>query len=339
MIFTKKKIAAADAGYSLTTASLLGKQCIIAASEANEPAFVCTEPDFKPQVLAAEPGGCMGFAAIPGRDDALLMITEFYPVFKSEHAGIHLYTAKNGFAEPWEGKRVIDLPYVHRIASVGGFLIASTVCSGKDYQEDWSQPGTVYVAAIPEDLEGGWQLKPVMEGIHRNHGMSVGTYKNRETIFITGTEGVFALFVPDSPQDVWSHEQILAQEVSEIALHDFDGDGEEEMAVIEPFHGNTLSVYKSIQNNWKQVFSASLHFGHGLWAGDLGGSPAIVVGNRRESKDLVCYAGTGFDLKKQIVDPASGTTNLIVLNNGDKQFIVSANQEYREYAIYTVENE
>lgn len=343
MQFSKRRLLEAEQGYSVASLTLLRTTCVLCAPESPGPAMVFPAPGLEPSVLAAGPGGCMGFAGLPGRDDALLMITEFYPVFQSECAGVHLYTPVDGFSRPWRGRRVLDLPFVHRIATVdvggSGFLVAATVCARKAFQDDWSKPGAVYVVRIPEDLDGEWIAQPVIERVHKNHGMNVGTHRGRQTVFISGTEGVFALFVPDGPDDAWEHEQIIDHEVSEVFPFDLDGDGQDELAVIEPFHGDTLAVYKRSGVAWDRVFAAELGFGHGLWAGRLAGDGAVIVGNRAGSKHLCCYrvaSPSPFQMEEIVIDPGAGTTNVTVVDLPEGQTVVAANPENREYALYRV---
>ena len=289
----------------------------------------------------------MGFAEIPKRDDALLAITRFYPIFRAEAAGIDLFVARNGLAEPWEGRRVIDLPFVHRMASVstpaGDFLVAATVCGGKAFRDDWSQPGAVHAYQIPEDLAGVWQGEPILTGIHRNHGMAVATFGGAQSLLISGTEGVFALSLPGAtstdgaviPQ--WSRTQLLDQEVSEIGLFDFDGDGTAELAVIEPFHGDRFAVYKQGAAGWSRVFEAELAFGHGLSVGRLAGTPVAAVGNRAGSKDLVCFRVSGttpLELERIVVDPGAGTAGTAMVTTEAGGGFVASNAEFGEYALY-----
>lgn len=344
MRFTKRKLAAAEQGYQVTSISLLGKQCVLAAAEGTGPGLVFPVPDLTPSVLSAEPGGCMGFAPVPGRPDEVLMITEFYPIFQSDGAGIHHYRAVDGFAKPWEGKRVLDMPFVHRIATVEaggvGYLVGATVCGGKDFRDDWSRPGTVYVTRIPDDRDGEWTAEPVIEGIHKNHGMNVGTYEAEETIFISGTEGVFALKVPAAPGLSWDVEQIIDHEISEVFPFDLDGDGVDELAVIEPFHGETIAVYKQSGPGWHRVFHAGLGFGHGLWAGKLAGEAGVIVGNRAGTKNLCCYRVSSvspFGMEEIVIDAGAATTNMTVVDLSGGQAIVASNPEHEEYALYTVE--
>jgi hypothetical protein len=343
MQFNKRRLAESELGYSVTSISLLNTTCVLAAAEGEGPGLVFPAPDLKPSVLSAEPGGCMGFAPIPGRPDQVLMISRFYPIFKADAAGVHLYRAVDGFAKPWSGKRIIDLPFVHRIATVTvaghGYLIAATVCGGKDFEQDWSRPGKVYVARIPDSDDGEWNLIPVLEGLHKNHGMNVGTYKGRETVFIAATEGVYALKVPEDEGAEWESEQIIEGEISEIYPFDLDGDGVDELAVIEPFHGDTVAVYKQSPEGWDRIFAAPLGFGHGLWAGKLGGDAAVIVGNRSGTRNLCCYrvrSASPFEMEEIVIDAGSGTTNLAVVDLPDGQAIIASNPEHGEYAIYTM---
>ncbi len=347
MTFEKRTLIKAELGYAVATLTIAGARRVIAASESTGPAVVFDGPSFTPRVLAAAPGGTMGFAEIPGRDDALLAITRFYPVFRAEGAGIDLYLAPDGLSEPWDGQRVIDLPFVHRMASVstpaGDFLVAATVCGGKAFREDWSKPGAVVAFRIPEDLTGRWRPEPILEGIHRNHGMAIATLAGARSLLISGTEGVFALSLPGETSvdgtviPPWSPTRILDHEVSEVGLHDFDGDGTPELAVIEPFHGNRFAIYKEGAAGWSRVFEAELAFGHGLSVGSFAGRPVAVVGNRAGSKDLLCFGVTGtapLEMERMTVDAGAGTAGTAMVSTADGDGFVASNPEFAEYALY-----
>ncbi len=346
MHFRKHKLRSADMGYAVSTLKVLGEERIAVASEGFGPAQIFDGVELTPKTISSEPGGSMGFAALPGRDDVLFMITRFYPIFKSEQAGIDLCVATDGLEAPWLQRRIVDLPFVHRISSAktaaGSFLFAATVCGGKEYQEDWRKPGAVYAITIPDYLDGEWKAVPILEGLHRNHGMAIGIYEGRETLLVSADEGVFAIPVPQNSGEKWSSRCILEQSVSELGCVDLDGDGEDELVTVEPFHGGALGVYKKTSGQWTKVSSESLAFGHGLTVGSIQGEPAIVVGNRSDTKDLVCYrvrSADPIELERIIIDRGSGSAGTAIVSTPEGDAIVSSNPEFAEYAMYVVTGE
>ena len=69
---------------------------------------------------------------------------------------------------------------------------------------------------------------------------------------------------------------------------DLDGDGTPEFVTIEPFHGDTLAVYRRDgQGKIAKAWSYPLAFGHVVWAGSVLGQRAILAGNRAGDKDLL----------------------------------------------------
>ena len=344
MRFQKTRLASAEQGYSITSLPILGQQRIIAAPEGPGPTMAFDLPGLEPRILTDGPGGCMGFAADPGRDDTFLAIMGFYPVFQAEGAGIDRYRAVDGLSLPWRGERVLDLPFVHRFCTVGNgamdFVVAATICGGKDSRDDWSQAGAVYAVELPAEEGEAWRPRPILEGIHRNHGMLVGSQRGGPTVYISGDEGIFALDVPPADSADWGVHQIIDRPISEFALIDLDGDGRDEIAVIEPFHGPAMTIYKEVDGAWQPILSDELAFGHGLWAGILAGAPAVIASNRDAGKDLVCWRVTStdpFTMEAQVIDAGAGATNVAVIDDDGGQALITANLEHAEYALYRVD--
>src|SRR5207249_3560595 len=105
-------------------------------------------------------------------------------------------------------------------------------------------------------------------------------------------------------------------------------DGEEEIAVIEPFHGNAMSVYKNIKGSWAKIYTAELAFGHGIWAGRLGGESVVIVGNRAAKKNLACFKVTStspFAMEESVMDAGTGTTNMDVFETPDGLALLTSN--------------
>jgi hypothetical protein len=352
MTFTKRTLAKSYMGYSVYQHQLLGEKRPIAASESTGPALVFLGEEFTPTVISEEPGGTMGFASVPGRDDALFAVTEFYPIFKAEASGVTLFEAVDGFNAPWKGTRVIDLPFVHRIETVatpsGSFLITATICGGKDFQDDWSRPGVVLAHPVDSNGLSGSEPLTILEGIHKNHGLCTGTINGLEYLLVAGTEGLFTLTLPgqhDSNGAVippWQVEQMLSHEVSEMGMIDLDGDGELELIVIEPFHGDTFAVYKLRGGSWERVFTSELAFGHGLAVGEINGEKIAIVGNRAGDMNLVCFtAGTDdpFRMERSVIDEGAATAGISIVNTQAGDGIITSNPGFEEYALYIAKGE
>ena len=64
---------------------------------------------------------------------------------------------------------------------------------------------------------------------------------------------------------------------------DIDGDGKEEIMTIEPFHGNTINVYKLKDGKYEvdYTYPNEIDFAHALVGTTLCGKPCFVAGIRR----------------------------------------------------------
>jgi len=301
-------------------------------------------PDWDKTKLWDKPGGAMNVLPVPGRDFSFLAIQKFFQGFQAEGSGIYYVEPDEVEEKSWNIQRVIDLPFVHRIqvVKVGSkpYLVAATLCEGKDYEEDWSRPGSVYAGAIPEERSSTWELQPILEGVSKNHGMwhSEG---DPETLYISGKEGVFELEVPEKAEAGWDVTQLLGHEVSDLSLYDVDGDGKKEIVTIEPFHGDDLKIYRNINGSWKQVFRRDINFGHVVWAGHVGGSPGVIAGSRGGRRELellrLDQANDGLSLKsREVLDEGGAPMQVSVVNKEGSDLICTSNGDRDEVTLYKI---
>ena len=125
---------------------------------------------------------------------------------------------------------------------------------------------------------------------------------------------------------------------------DFDGDEEQEMVVLAPFHGDCLSVYKKFNGEYREVYThpQRIEFAHGIYAGTVGGEPAAVIGYRKGERNLfalTCKDGNKLEFETAVLDENVGPANIFCYQAGRKEYIVSANREIDEIAFYEVLNE
>ncbi len=305
--------------------------------------------------IASGPGGCMSIISEPGRTGAYLAIMQCYPIFRFEAGGIFRLSPDNRAGGAVQ--RLFELPFVHRIETVpgeGGYhLVAATITQAKDSQEDWSRPGVVYHAWIPEDGEPG-ELTPVLEGLYHNHGMLRTRLDGRDVVLVSGDQGLFAITFDDSAGPR-AEGPLLEAPISEVALVDLLGDGAPQLVTVEPFHGNRIALYRAQQQAkllerdiWSEVWSAPAAFGHGLWGGTLRGEPAVLISDRRESSDLRVIRraeGAGTDdeasgdqvgLTDESAAKGVSAANMAVVESDSQTYVAASEQATNEIAVYRV---
>ncbi len=330
----KKVVLNVENVYTANAFTVEGKTLIAAGSETKPSVAIFDMESGRSCEVADCPGGVMSFVPVPGNPDVFYSIMGLFPPFVGLEAGVfrHIKTE-----EGWQTDRVMHLPFAHRcdILNVDGinYLFAASASKHKDNPLDWTNAGETYVMTLDKD---GNPAAPELlkDNLWRNHGMLKYAIDGKETILISGTEGIFAL---DKTEDGWSERMIFDHEVSEFGFVDLDKDGNDELVTIEPFHGNTINVYKKEGNGWVLKFTDSLSFGHGLSCGTFDGEPVFVVGNRRESLTLDMFTVTDLEkgeLVRNVLEEEAGPTQTLVFSFDGKDYILSANQLKNEVAIY-----
>lgn len=282
------------------------------------------------------PGGVMSFIPVPGSPDIFFSIMGLFPPFIGAKAGVFMHK-KSG--EEWISKKVLDLPFAHRCEILNrngiNYLFAVSVSKHKKDPADWSKPGEMHLARLDANFELPLKWERFDNSIIRNHGMLRTQIDGIETVCISGAEGIFYLEQEDDEK--WGKKLIFEKEVSEFCFIDLDGDGNQELITIEPFHGATLSVYKKVENSWELKFSDTLSFGHGLSCGMFNGDAIIVVGSRRGSFALDMFKVIDLangKLVREEIEGDTGPTQTQVFTANGTDYILSSNQKKNEVALY-----
>lgn len=283
------------------------------------------------------PGGMMSFIPIPGFPDTCVSIMGLFPPFIGGEAGLYLHQKRNG---GWQTKKAMSFPFAHRceIVSFGGenFLVAAKVSKYKENPPDWSRPGEVHIIPLKNHTLLPWESSIIDQGIIRNHGMIKNPIDGKDKLVVSGEQGVYS--VEPGKEGQWEVKTLFNKEVSEVNFIDLDGDGRSEMVTIEPFHGNTINIYKRSGSEWQLKFSDSLSFGHGLGSGMFNGAPLIVVGNRSESLALEMFSVNELSkglVTRSIIEAETGPTQTQIFTYQGIDYILSANQKKNEVALYS----
>jgi hypothetical protein len=348
MKVTKKKIGALEKCYSLAPLTYQGKRhMLVAAEKINQ----CRMYDLKgnlEDVIWEEPGGTMSMVQVPGSDGQFLATHKFYSPNDSKEAKIILASPTE---DGWKIRTMAELPFVHRfdIISKNGinYVIACTLKSRHEYKEDWRSPGKVYVCRLPENLESvdeehPLEMQPVKEGMLKNHGYCKAVVDGIESSFVASDEGVFRFTPPEEADGAWNIETILEEAASDMAFADFDGDGEMEMLTISPFHGEKICIFKKKSGKYEKIYTyeKDAEFAHAIWGGEINGKQGVLIGHRKAERDLMFFTCTDpekLTFQPQILDHNVGPANVLHYEYEGEDYILSANREIDEIALYKVE--
>lgn len=351
----EKKILESDFTrcYAVASFAARGETRVFFATEGEGACVAFSGPELgSREVVWEQPGGCMGMVPVPGRPGDFLAVQRFFKLFQWDEACLVWVEAKAGGG--WEVHPLVTLPYLHRFDILHGadgraHLVVCQLSTAKETREDWSNAGVIHTALLPDDWNGELRLTPLKTDLFQNHGYCRVTVDGRERGLITGREGVFLATPPTGEGDAWTLEKILDEAVSDAAFADIDGDGEDEMACIEAFHGNTFRVYKKVDGKFTCIHELDDHsdFYHVVWGGKLAGENVFIGGCRRGSQALFVLAMRDGRMEYRLVEGGVGPSNATVLHataenahiTGGRDMILSANREIAEAAVYYVENE
>ena len=342
----KKVLAELEKCYSIAPLQYQGEPHILVAAEKQDRCILFDARGNEKATVWEGPGGVMTMVQVPGTDGQFLATHKFYSPNDSKEAKIVIATPDGD--GKWEIRTLAELPFVHRfdILESNGrhYLIACTLKSGHEYKDDWSQPGKVYAAMLPEDLSGydsehPLELQVIKDEMLKNHGYYKVKEDNTESSLICSANGVFRFYPPKEENGEWSITQLLDTPASDATMIDLDQDGEMEMVVLLPFHGDEIQIYKKTEEGYQAVYEypEKAEFLHAIWSGNLNGIPSVVIGHRKGARRLLQFTWNT-EKKKYIfktLDDDCGPANAFGYSLDGKDILVTTNREINEIAMYT----
>ena len=343
----KTLVASIDKVYCLTIVprlSMNGLPAFAAGSESSGPLMFFEPPDYHGRILADVPGGFMSLGTFEQDSQQYLVAsTDFKPGFNAADCALVVYPLQAGAA----GLVVAKLPYTHRVAVVEmngrNYCLASTLCSGKAFKDDWTQPGGIHLAEIPDNPLASWNFREIVTGLNKNHGMDFARLNGDRNggFLLSCQEGLFYLPLAEQPGGKWETEKIAEGEHSDAFILEHGGTDSTEVFTISPFHGNLLSRYCRCEEGWKRtVIDDSLHMGHVLWAGVFLAEPSLLVGERGGKKQLRWFRkgpGTVQWQPRETIDSDIGPTQIAVCNQGpNSEILIVAGHAQNQVIIYEI---
>lgn len=154
---------------------------------------------------------------------------------------------------------------------------------------------------------------------------------------------VYAGILPQSLEE-FDQEHQLQMEVIMDGLAKNHGyykhmeDGAEEMAVISPFHGDAISIYRQENGRMRKVYEYEkpAEFSHAIFGGMIGEKPAVVIGHREGERNLLLFSWDQLSrqFQAQILDRGCGSANAYRFYNHGEAYLLSANRETDEAVLY-----
>ena len=342
----KKVIGNLTKCYSIAPLHYKGEDHILVAAEKTDRCLLYDADGNLEDTVWSEPGGTMTMVQVPGRDGQFLATHKFYSPNDSKDAKIVIVTPGE---KGWEVRTLVNLPHVHRfdILERGGvrYLIACALKSGHEYKDDWSMPGKVYGAVLPEDLSGfdeehQLKLDVIKDDMLKNHGYYRVEDQGIQTAVISADSGVYQFLPPVKADSPWEIRHLIDAACSDAVLLDLDGDGQKELAVISPFHGDRISIWKKVDGAYREiyVYERQAEFSHAIFGGMLCSKPAVVIGYRKGERNLLAfsYSPQKGSYEVSVLDQDCGPANVYKYTRNGKDVIISANREIDEIAMYSI---
>ncbi len=347
MKVNKKVISNLTKCYSIAPLTYEGKQHILVAAEKQDPCYLFDLEGNQVDTVWSQPGGVMSMVQVPNSNGVFLATHKFYSPNDSKEAKIIIATPiEKG---NWEIRTLVDLPHVHRFDIVTrngvNYLIACALKSGHEFKEDWSMPGKVYAAILPDDLsayndDNQLELTVIKDDMLKNHGYYKIYEGDVPHCLISCDSGVYDFVPPASANENWSIEKLVSEPASDALLLDMDGDGEKELAMISPFHGENIYFYKKIDGEFKKVYTYdTADFAHAIYGGTLLGEPTVIIGHRKGARNLLAFTYNKEQAKYEVtvLDEDCGPANVFKFERNGEEVLVSTNREIDEVAMYTFE--
>ena len=343
----KKVIGQLEKCYSLAEIPLQGRNVLLVAAEKKD-ACLIFEKDGTPAGRVWDgPGGVMTMTPVPGRRDLFLATQKFYSPNDSAEAKLVAAAFEDG---SWNVKTIAELPFVHRfgILERNGrtYILACTLKSAHEYRDDWRFPGKVFAAVLPDDpADTELRFTVLREGLGHNHGYTFYRDAGSEAAVISCDQGVFLFRPPAEADSDWSTEELLDSPASDAVLSDLDGDGQPELFVISPFHGDRISIFrKNTDGCFERVYEypGEVPFLHAIDAGRIAGKDCVMMGCRGGGRELLMftYDPACGQYRYDVIDQGAGPANcMIFADERGENRIIAANRETNEIALYSISEE
>jgi hypothetical protein len=244
--------------------------------------------------------------------DEIVLASEFDNVAKNSAGVVSVLRHDGDPRRPWKATEIDRIPTSHRLrlAKIDGgpAVVVNAALTGPNAEPPDYRGATPLVFYRP----GVWKRESIQpENQALVHGILVLDWDGdgRDEILTAGFEGIHFFKLASGGQ--WTRTKIAGGNPepwpksgsSDIAV---GRTGKERfIAVIEPWHGNHVAMYRQRGGTWeRQVLDSSLVDGHTIHVADFNGdgNDEVVVGYRGGDHNLYAYRYYGENWHRQMLD-------------------------------------
>lgn len=342
MQYEKQILGELEKCYALSSVTVDGRPCLLVAAEKKNPCFLFAQDGTRLDTVWEGPGGVMTMVPVPGRENVFLATQKFYS--PNDSAEAYLICCER-CEKNWHITKIADLPFVHRfdLIPVDGivYVLACTLKSGHEYKNDWRFPGKLFVGVLGDDPAARLELTELKGGLGHNHGYTRFEKNGVSSGVVACDDGVYRVTPPTRPGEEWSVETLLEGiPCSDALLIDMDGDGEEELFTISPFHGDTVCIWRRDNGAFSLAYEhpEKLPFLHAICGGSVYGRATVYAGNREGERLLLGFFwdAASKSYRYEEVDRGGGPANCMLFRKNGRPALLASNRESDEVAVYDI---
>jgi len=342
MSFQKTVLADLPYCYATCQVDVDGSPHYIFGTDDKGPCYDFDAESGERQTVCEGPGDTMSIVPLPGHDGEFLASQRFLPVFAGREATIVRASRDAGAwrVEPW-----VDMPYVHRFDILqrnGNYYFLGCILSlTTDATADFNVPGGLLAAELDEFFTPPERFEEIAGGMRHNHGYSKFRRDGYDCGLTACDEGVFEVIPPARPGEQWQVVQVLGNAASDAVYLDIDGDGEVELATIEPFHGTDFVIYRREGGEFVPIYRHpdKMAFVHAIWGGELDGEPSLIAGYRGLAEDLFLLRWRNGEVHSEVIEHGGGPSNVTVVDYDGHPRLLVANRESHEAVLFDLVQE
>ena len=97
-----------------------------------------------------------------------------------------------------------------------------------------------------------------------------------------------------------------------------------------------VQIYKEKAKGYELVYEypEKIDFLHAIWSGRIQGKPVVMVGHRKGNRDLLKFYWEDGGYHAESIDHDCGPANAYGFQYKEKDYLVAANREINEIAMY-----